>query len=132
MVGGAEAVPARSDSGTGPAAASGGSWNKTAGYVAGGVGAAALLEGVIAGVIALGKHSDLSKVCTNGCPPSESSALSSYHTVGALSTVGFIVGGLGLAGGAVLIITAPSHPQASGMQVTPYVGFGTAGAVGTF
>jgi hypothetical protein len=130
---GTPAPPASPDSSPAPpATGGGGSWNKTAGYIAGSVGAAALIEGVITGVIALGKHSDLSKSCTNGCPPSESSALSSYHTVGALSTVGFVVGAIGLAGGAVLIFTAPKEPQASGIRVVPYVGFGSAGAVATF
>ena len=134
---GSPAPPASPDSSPSPTAnppatGGGGSWNKTAGYVAGGVGAAALIEGIVTGVIAVGKHSDLSKSCTNGCPPSESSALSSYHTVGALSTVGFVVGAIGLAGGAVLIFTAPKEPQASGMRVVPYIGFGSAGAVGTF
>jgi hypothetical protein len=110
-------------------------WNLTAGYVVGGVGAAFLIEGLVTGVIAIGKHSDLAKVCTNGCPSSDSSELSSYHTVGALSTVGFVVGAVGLAGGAVLILTAPKHPSsapATGLQLTPYVGFGSAGATGTF
>jgi hypothetical protein len=113
----------------------GGSWNLTAGYVVGGVGAAFLIEGIITGVIAIGKHSDLAKVCTNGCPSGDGSELSSYHTVGTLSTVGFIVGAVGVAGGAVLILTAPKHPSsapATGFQITPYVGFGSAGATGTF
>jgi hypothetical protein len=121
---------------TDAASTSSGSWNRTAGFVAGGVGVAALIEGVITGIIAVGKHSDLAKACTNGCPASEDSALSSYHTVGALSTVGFIVGGVGIAGGAILIFTAPKSSQSStsaaGLRVTPFIGPGSAGATGTF
>ncbi len=120
------AEPASSSGGSSPA--------RTVGLVALGVGGVGLIEGVVTGVLALGKHSDLSKACTNGtCPPSENSDLSTYHTMGTLSTVGFIVGGVGVAGGLVLVLTAPkSRPAATGLSVTPYLGFGTAGATGTF
>jgi hypothetical protein len=111
---------------------------KTLGFVALGVGGVGLIEGIITGVLAMGKHSTLTKDgCANGtCPTSADSDLSSYHTLGALSTTGFIVGGVGLAGGLVLVLTAPkSSPApspAAGLSVTPYIGLGTAGATGTF
>jgi hypothetical protein len=109
--------------------------NRTIGFVALGVGGAALIEGIITGVVAIGKHSDLAKNCPNGsCPSSENSDLSSYHTMGTLSTVGFIVGGVGLAAGTILVLTAPKSKTspATGLFVTPYVGLGMAGATGTF
>jgi len=115
---------------------SSGSWRKTAGIVAMGVGGAGLIEGAITGILAIGKHSDLAKVCTNGCPPTEDSTLSSYHTMGTLSTVGFIVGGVAAAGGAVLFFTAPKGSSGTittgGVRWTPYVGVGSLGATGTF
>ncbi|MGH7326848.1 MAG: hypothetical protein ACREJX_00730, partial [Polyangiaceae bacterium] len=70
--------------------------------------------------------------------------VSSYHTKGLVSTIGFIVGGVGLAGGAVLILTAPkSHASArvgqgagqgagQGTFISPYVGPGSAGITGKF
>jgi hypothetical protein len=121
-----------------PPSGAGGSWNKTAGFVVLGVGGAGLIEGVITGVLAMSKHSDLAKACPTGtCPgTTESSEISSYHTVAALSTLGFIVGAVGLAGGAVLVFTAPKDrgttSRPTGLRVAPYVGFGSAGAVGSF
>jgi hypothetical protein len=121
-----------------PTGSSGSSVNRTLGFVALGVGGVGLIEGIITGVLAIGKHSALENDgCANKiCPNSANSDLSSYHTLGALSTTGFIVAGVGLAGGLVLVLTAPkSTPAASpaaGLSVTPYIGLGTAGATGTF
>jgi hypothetical protein len=100
--------------------------------VAFGVGGAGLVLGVITGGIALGDHGNLSNKCTNGCPASESSDLSSYHTMGAISTVGFVVAGVGAAAGVILLLTAPKETTGSGFQVTPTIGLGSIGAVGTF
>jgi hypothetical protein len=117
--------------------AHGSSPGRTAGFVAIGIGGAGLVEGIITGLIAVGKHSDLAKACTNGvCPPQEDSAVSTYHTMGTLSTVGFIVGGVGLIGGTVLVLASPKSKgpagPATGLSVTPYLGLGMAGATGTF
>jgi len=114
----------------------GGSGMKTAAFVAFGVGGAGLIEGIITGIVALGKHSDLSGECKPTCTTtSEDSTLSSYHTVGALSTVGFVVAGVGVAAGVTLFLVAPKgtpSAPATGFHVTPYLGLGSAGAVGTF
>jgi hypothetical protein len=105
-------------------------------WVALGVGGAGLIVGAITGGIAVGDHSNLSSACSGGtCPPSQSSNLSSYHTMGVISDVGFIVGGVGVAAGVVLLLL-PSHgdsaPPAAGLHVKPVVGLGSVGAVGTF
>jgi len=109
-------------------------------WVALGVGGAGLVLGTVTGVVALGKHSDLAKVCGGGsCPPDQQSNVNSYHAMGTLSTVGFIVGGVGAAAGVILLLVQPSAPQlsppasgASPLTVTPVVGLGSLGAVGTF
>jgi hypothetical protein len=118
---------------------SGGSMNKTAGIVALGVGGAGIVFGAITGIVALGKHSDVSDKCggnADACDPSKvsQSDIDSYHTMGTLSTVGFIVGGVGLAAGAVLLLTAPKSPKSEAQTgyITPYVGLGAVGARGTF
>jgi hypothetical protein len=116
---------------------SGGSMNKTVGFVALGVGAAGLIVGGITGLLALGKHGDLSNACQNGnCTADKQSDVDSYHTMGTISTVGFIVGGVGIAGGIVLLLTAPkaqAAPTPLGRpRVSPYIGLGSIGAQGTF
>jgi hypothetical protein len=142
-VGAVVPVPAAGPGGAVPASAAatpetsgGSSGMKTGAFIAFGVGGAGLIEGIITGVLAMGKHSTLSTACKNGtCPGSESSELSSYHTMGALSTVGFVVAGVGAATGVTLFLLAPkgsASAPATGLWVTPYVGLGGAGAVGQF
>jgi hypothetical protein len=119
---------------TGPS----GSIMKPVGIGALALGGVGLIVGGVTGGIALGKHSDLKTACPNGsCDTTASqSTLSSYNTMGTLSTVGFIVGGVGVASGIVLLVLAPksdSKPASTASPTfRPYVGFGTAGAVGTF
>jgi hypothetical protein len=110
-----------------------GSGQRTLGWVGLGVGAAGLAAGTITGILATSKHSDLQSQCANGCPPSAQGDLDSYHTLGTLSTVGFIAGGVLAAAGLVFIITAPHDSTASaGPRVAPYVGLGSVGAAGIF
>jgi hypothetical protein len=112
----------------------GGSSNKTIGFIALGVGGVGLVAGAITGIIALGKHGDLKDKCTlanNGCPPDQQDTLDSYHSMGTISTVAFIVGGVGIAAGAILILTAPKATQNTAF-ISPYVGPGSVGATGRF
>jgi hypothetical protein len=103
-------------------------------FVAFGIGGAGLVLGAITGGIALGDHSSLSSACTGGsCPSTKQSDLDSYHLMGALSTTGFIIAGVGAATGAVLLLTMPKESSTgSGFHVTPAIGLGSVGAVGTF
>jgi hypothetical protein len=122
----------------GEASSRGPSGMKIAGFAAFGVGGAGLVEGIITGVLALGKHSTLKTDCTlpgGTCPVSDQSTLNSYHTLGALSTVGFVVAGVGAAAGTSLILLAPKESASApttGLHVVPYLGLGSAGATGTF
>ena len=106
----------------------------TAAYVVGGVGIAGLAVGVAGGLIALGDKSSLSSACHNGaCPESSASTLSGGQTAGTVSTVGFIVGGVGLAAGVTLYFV---HLGGSATDAAPaahaYLGPGSAGVVGSF
>jgi hypothetical protein len=106
-------------------------------YVAFGVGGAGLVVGGVTGALALSKHGSLSKACNSSsqCPSSESDTLSSYHTLGTISGVGFAVGLAGVGAGAALWFLNRNNdqsPAAQGLSVHPYVGFATAGAVGSF
>jgi len=120
----------------GPEAAPSGGKHSALPWVAFGIGGAGLIFGGVTGLLAVGDHSTLANNCKNGtCPPSQDSNLSSYHTMGALSTVGFIVAGVGAAAGVILLVTQPkgdSAPPAAGLQISPAIGLGSIGAVGTF
>jgi hypothetical protein len=104
-------------------------------FVAFGVGAAGLVTGVITGVLALGKHDDLSKACTNGsCDPSQQSNIDSYHSLGLVSTVGFVVAGVGAAAGVTLWVAMPktSAHASTSAWIAPYVAPTGVGAIGQF
>ena len=127
------AVPPNNPPGTDTGAE--GTPNHVPAFVAFGVGAAGLVTGVIAGVLALGKHDDLSKACTNGtCDPSQQSNIDSYHSLGIVSTVGFIVAGVGAAAGVTLWVAMPkngAHASTSAW-IAPYLAPTGVGAVGQF
>ena len=122
-----------------PPSSGGGNGVKIAGFAALGVGGAGLILGAITGGIALGKASSLKDACpttnasgANLCPSNQSSAISSYKTMTALSTTGFIIGGVGIAAGVVLLLVAPKNKEATSAWIRPYVGAGEIGAVGAF
>lgn len=142
------AAPAQPGGDTGPSvdtSGKGGTSNRTFALVAFGVGGAGLVVGGITGVIALGKHGDLKDKCPGGtCRSDQQEAIDSYKTMGTISTIGFIVGGVGVAAGAVLWFTAPKQAAqgkaptwatikpAKGVEMTPYVGVANAGVTGSF
>jgi len=87
-----------------------GSGQRTIGYVVGGVGVAGLAVGAVTGLMAMGKSSDAKNACPNDGPCANKSAVDaadSAKTLGLVSTISFVAGGALLAGGAVLIFTAP-------------------------
>lgn len=124
-----------------PAEAESGGSTKTIGLVLMGVGGVGLVAGGITGALAMSKHSSLNNDCPDGkCPADKKSAVDSYKTMGTISTVGFIVGGVALAGGAVLFFTAPKEKKTAFVRplLAPTVGEAgtlggaTVGAVGRF
>ncbi len=129
---------------TGVTAEPGGKSNKTLAFVAFGVGGAGLVVGAITGLMAMGKHSDLEKACGGEtCPATEQDNVDSYKTMGTISTVGFIVAGVGAAAGAILWLTAPKETttaNGSGRYATartkpsivPYLGPLGGGVTGRF
>jgi hypothetical protein len=130
-------TPAPAGADTGPSSSGGGSTQRTLGLAAMGVGVVGLGVGAVTGILAIGKHSTLTTECPQGyCYSSQAqSDLSSYHSISLVSTIGFIAGGVFAAGGVVLFFTAPhgqSAAPATGLRVTPFVGPGSVGAVGTF
>jgi hypothetical protein len=76
-----------------------------------GVGAVGLGLGAFFGVQAMNAKSDAG--CDgNSCPDSASkSSYEDAQRAGTISTIAFAIGGVALAGGAVLYLTAPSSPE---------------------
>jgi hypothetical protein len=104
----------------------------TLAWAAFGVGGVGLVLGVTAGLVASGKHSTLQGECDNTagtCAPQYAGDLDAFHTWRTVSTVGYVVGALGVAGGAALWFMAPKVPSA-----TARVWFGpaSAGLAGSF
>jgi hypothetical protein len=105
------------------------------GIAALGVGAAGLGVGVVTGILAIGKHGDLTAACTlagGRCPPAQKDAIAAYTTMGSVSTAGFIAGGALAAAGVILILTAPRAEPPGRAWVSPMIGPGWAGAQGAF
>jgi hypothetical protein len=125
-----------------------GSSNKTLALVAFGVGGAGLVVGGVTGVLALGKAGDLKTACNADkiCPPNEQSNVDSYKAMGTISTIGFVVAGVGGVAGALLWFTAPKETaradgaryatvpaaRSRGLSVTPYLSGTSAGVTGRF
>ncbi|MEP7051248.1 MAG: carboxypeptidase-like regulatory domain-containing protein [Pseudomonadota bacterium] len=110
--------------------------NFTSTYVAFGVGGVGLLVGGVTGAIALGKRSELASACNaaDQCRSNQKNVLSSYHTLGIVSGVGFGVGVVGVGAGVALwLLNRDSAAQpAHGLVIQPYVGVASVGAVGSF
>ncbi len=114
-----------------------GSGRKTAAFVALGIGGAGLIVGGVTGVMALSKNKTANDACPNdgACASKDAvDANSSAKSLATISTVGFIVGGVGVAAGAVLLLTAPSAPKTGSIHVVPTAGptGGGLAAFGTF
>jgi len=100
------------------------------------VGGAGLVMGGVTGLLLLSKQSDLTASCPNRvCGPSKYGELDSANLFATLSTVGFIVGGVGVAVGVVaLLIGKPASPEPApaAAHVVPWIGPSGAGLSGSF
>lgn len=98
------------------------------------IGGVGLVLGGVFGVMAMSKKSSLDGQCVNkACPPGSQSTIDSASTFATISTVGFIVGGVGVAAGIVLLAIpngSPSKPARG--YVMPTFGPGSVGLVGAF
>ena len=111
-------------------------------YVGFGTAAVGIGVGAVTGILTLSKASALSDACRDSrCPPSSQSDLDSASATGTVSTIAFIVGGVGVAVGVVGIFmsgrssqapraSGPNQPRpaASGLRIVP----GLNGVSGSF
>ena len=125
----------------GPPPSSGSGDHRAAAYVAFGVGGVGLAVGTLFGVLALSTKSTLDGECANKtCPAASQSDIDSLKSKSTISTVGFGVGLVGLATGAILLVVShPSESRAAAStrtaprpRVSPWVSVGAAGVGGTF
>jgi uncharacterized membrane protein YgcG len=94
----------------------GGGAQKTLGIVGVGIGVVGLGVGSVLGLMTLSKKNDAQNVCPNRCATQDGVSMWNDATnMGNISTVAFIVGGVGLVGGALLWLTAPSSTTQVGL-----------------
>ena len=86
--------------------------DRTLALIVGGVGVAGIGVGAVFGILSMNKHSESDRLCPkDGCLPAGSKAMDDAIVFGNVSTVAFIVGGVGIAGAAVLWFTAGSSEE---------------------
>ncbi len=107
------------------------------------VGAAGIGVGAAFGILAFDETAKAKQFCDgNNCParPEVVAARNTAIANGNVSTVGFVVGGVGVAAGIILLLTVGSSSDTpadkadkkEAFTIRPYVGAGEAGLVGTF
>jgi hypothetical protein len=112
------------------------------------VAGAGIIAGSVTGLLAISKANTIkgSGQCQDGgnlCSNAEDSTLSAGKTMATISTVSFIVAGVGAAVGVVGFFVGGSSPApkaseppasdtTSGLRVVPWIGLGNAGVSGTF
>lgn len=89
-------------------------------WTAFGVGAVGLGFGVFAGLTAVGKYQALRQNCTTKkCGRAYHSDVDSFRRWRALSTVGYVVGAVGLGAGVTLMLTAPDDNDSLTVHLQP-------------
>ncbi len=104
------------------------------------VGAAGIGVGAAFGILAFDETAKAKQFCDGNNCPARDEVVKARNTAidnGNVSTVGFVVGGVGLAAGVVLLLTVGSSSEKpadkkDAFVIRPYVGAGEAGVVGRF
>lgn len=110
-------------------------------YVGGAVAGAGLIAGTVTGVMSWSKTSSLASACPgHGCPPPSYSAYDSASTLATVSTISFVVGGVGACLAVISLVIGhddkseppSSAPPEARLRVSPWLGPGAAGLRGSF
>lgn len=118
----------------------GGGGSKIPAIASFGVGAAGIAVGAVFGIFAFDETNKARGFCNGNLCPARPEVVDARNVAianGNVSTVGFVIGGVGVAAGIVLLLTAGSSSdkpdeKKDAIHVTPYVGAGEVGVVGTF
>jgi len=107
-----------------------------------GVGAAGIAVGTVFGLFAFDETNRARQFCNGNLCPARPEVIEARNVAianGNVSTVGFVVGGVGVAAGVILLITSSGgsdkpedKEKKDAFRVVPYVGPGEVGVVGTF
>ena len=108
------------------APASGGP-SRAIGFVMMGAGVVGVGVGAASGLVAISKNNDAHgspAKCPlpNACRPTGLDELDSARTAATVSTIAFIGGGVAIAGGLVLVITARKNPSGVALRIAPIAG----------
>jgi hypothetical protein len=107
---------------------SSGSTQRLLGVITGGVGVVGIGVGSVFGAIAMGKNNSASGHCNGSvCDAPTVSTLNDARTDATVSTVAFAAGGVLLAAGVVLYLTAPKGAPTAGLILSPGAGGSVAG-----
>lgn len=95
-----------------------------------GVGAAGVAVGALSGVLAIRSKRSLSDACEdNQCPPEEYGALDRFRTERTVSTIGWLVGAVGVSVGVTFLLMAPSSADGQASRTAMYTSLGPNGWV---
>jgi hypothetical protein len=113
-------------------ASNSGHWGSTLGWVAVGVGGAALVGASVSVLVRQGAINDIDQACPTheNCPRSLESSQSTARTFGALGAVLAVFGGASVVTGVVLLLQPHSEPASTKVAVAPWVTASGAGATG--
>jgi hypothetical protein len=114
--------------------------NRTLTWIAFGVAGVGAVAGTVTGILTLSAKSSAQSGCTpdNRCPPSTYSDIDAANRWATISTVSFIVAGVGAVVGIGTLVfggkstTTTTTAGARHLTATPYVGLGSAGLLGEF
>jgi len=96
-----------------------GSWQPVAGWIGVGLGVGGLALGGIGSALVYDKLATL-ECDESGCPPGTSAdEMAAGNSLRTMSTVGYIAGGVLLATGVTLLLTAPKKQRQVGLRPTP-------------
>jgi tetratricopeptide (TPR) repeat protein len=111
----------------------GGSAQRTLGWVSLGIGGVGLIVGTVMGLSARSTRSELDGACSNDvCSEGQRDLYNKGKSQANTATAGFIVAGVGIGLGAVLLMTAGDSKEAPQAKVEAVVGVGEVGVRGRF
>jgi hypothetical protein len=112
---------------------SSGQSRRIVGFAIGGAGVVGLALGIVFGLQTQSKSDDASKICVGVSPCSSddvarhTSLVNDAQSDRTISVTSFVLGGVAVAAGAVIVLTAPSGPSRTSLELQPTLSTGFSG-----